>query len=170
MKKITFGLSTTSYLLSDIIRFVQGLSISHSYVEYHEERYDEQMIYEAKGLNTYIMNKNHFDKNMKIVYEFETFVSDELFQNIMKHIHENAGIKYGWKEMVGHLVKKIASLFFIKINNPFPQKATICSEACGDLLVLFFGVKADVRYSDMDLIWLLEKLKNHPLFTMTKGE
>jgi hypothetical protein len=43
-------------------------------------------------------------------------------------------------------------------------------EACGDMLVLFFGVKADVRYSDMDLIWLLEKLKNHPLFTMTKGK
>lgn len=169
MKRIIFGLSTTGYALSNAIRALQGLSISHSYIQYDDDRYCQTMIYEAKGLNTYIMNRNHFDKNIKVVYEFEAVISEELFNKIMKHIHINAGTKYGWKELVGHAVKKIVSYVGIKINNPFPQKATICAESCGDILVLFFGVKADVRYSDMDLNWLLDKLKNNDNFKMIKG-
>jgi hypothetical protein len=170
MKKITIGLSTTPYLLSNIIRLLQGISISHSYLEFEDERYNKTMIYEAKGLNTNIINKNNFDKKTSIVYEFETLVSDELFDKIINHIYERAGTKYGWKEILGHGVKKVLSFIGININNPFPSKATICSESCGDILVLFFDVKADVRYSDMDLVWLLSKLKSHPLFLMTKGK
>lgn len=168
MRKIKICLSTTDLLLSKLIRFFQGSEFSHSFVEWNNAWYDSELIYEAKGLSSYIINKKYLSGNT--IYEFEADVTDEKYYEIMKYIHGDVGVEYAWKEMIGYAVKRIFSIVGIKIKNPFPQKGRVCSESCGDIAVRFFGVSPDIGYDDMDLNWLFEKLKDHPDFKMIKGK
>ena len=167
MRKVKFCLSTTDKLLSKVIRFFQGTSVSHSFVEFESRHYDTTLAYEAKGLSSYVINREHVDGHT--VYEFETEVSDELYFEIMKYIFHECGVPYAWKELFGFAAVRIAGAFCIKIKNPWPQPGKVCSSSCGEVLVRFFGVTPDVDYDDMDLNWLLDKLKSHPSFRQTKG-
>lgn len=167
MRKIKICLSTTDKLLSKIIRFIQGLPVSHSFIEYESVYYQSTMVYEAKGLNTYIVNLNHVDG--RTVYEFEATVSAEQHFNIMKFIHEDAGVPYAWKQLFGFIYIKLCKKIGLKVRNPWPQKGKVCSESCAEILVRFFGVTPDVGYDDMDLVWLINKLHSLPQFKMIKG-
>lgn len=167
MRKLKICLSTTDKILSKLIRAVQGISVSHSFVEFTSEYYDTTLVYEAKGLSSYVINREHVDG--RVLYEFQTEVPDELYYEIMKYIFNDSGVPYAWKELFGYLVVKAARVCGMKIKNPWPQAGKICSESCGEILVRFFGVSPDVDYDDMDLIWLMDKLINHPDFKMIKG-
>lgn len=170
MKKVKVCFSTTPLLLSDLIRDFQDSNVSHCYFEFDDERYGETLVYEAKGLNTHLLNKKNIDPNTQVIYEFEADISDEKFSQIMKHIYRNIGMPYAWKTLLGHAIKKIAAWFCIKLKNPWPEPGQICSESVAELMILFFGLKTDVPYDDMDLNWLLEKMKETPRFKMIKGK
>lgn len=167
MKKIKFGLSTTQLLLSKTIRLIQGTPFSHSFIEFDTAKYETTLIYEAKGFNSYIINKVNF--HGEIVEEFEVEVSDELFALVVKFILGDIGVEYAWAELFGLVFVRMARSVGFKVRNPWPRKGKICSEACGEILVKFFGVLPDVAQDDMDLVWLSSKLKSHPQFKMIKG-
>lgn len=170
MKKLKFCFSTTDYLLSKGIRASQGTDFSHSFVEWEDERYKTTLLYEAKGLDTHIINRDHLDAHARIICEFEVETTDLHFEDIMNYIYQQIGRPYGWKEILGYAIKRVLQFVGIKIRNPFPTDALICSEAMGNILVIFFSIKADVHTGDMDLNWLYGKLKNDSRFIMTKGK
>lgn len=157
MKKLIIGFATTDLPLSKIIRFIQGLDVSHCFIQWDDERYQETLVYEAKGLDTHIINRASF-ADERVVYEYEVEVEQDLYDVIMKDIHHDLGTPYGWKELIGYALKWTLSLVGIKIHNPFPTKSLICSEAVGQIIVKYLGVEADVNSGDMDIKWLLEKL------------
>lgn len=160
MRKIKFNLSTTNKPLSSIIRGVQKTDFSHCSVEYSVMYFGTTMVYEAKGLSSYVINKAHFDG--EIVHSYEAEVSDENYYRIMQYIHTDAGVPYAWKSLFGFLLMTLAKVFGLTIRNPWPEEGKICSESVGDILVLFFGVIPDVHHDDMDLVWVKEKLDGHP--------
>lgn len=170
MKKLKFCFSTTQLVMSKAIRKAQDLDISHAYMEWHDERYDETLVYEARGLDTHLINREQFDKHIEVMYEFEVEVEEEFFVHIMKYVYNDIGTAYGWGELLGFLVKKLASMIGMKIKNPYPSKNKVCSEAIGDIMCIFLGIDADVDSDDMDLIWALKKCKEHPQFKMIKGK
>lgn len=170
MKKFKICFSTTELIMSKAIREVQDLDVSHAYCEWYDERYDETLVYEARGLDTHIINREKFDEHTQVIYEFETEVNEDTFILLMKYIYNDIGTPYGWKELFGFLVKHWASLIGIKMKNPFPSNGKVCSEAIGNILCIFFGVQTDVSYDDMDLIWTLQKCKKHSQFKMIKGK
>jgi hypothetical protein len=165
VKKIKIGLSTTEKLLSKMIRVVQGTDFSHSWIGFYV--LDNDVIYESKGLNSYIINKKHVGG--ETIEEYEVEVSDELHTEIMQFILGDIGVAYAWKQLFGFLVVKCARMIGIKMKNPWPQSGKVCAESCGEILVRFFGVTPDVDYDDMDLVWLKEKLIQYPQFKKIKG-
>lgn len=160
MKKIRFGFSTTELPLSKLIRLFQGINFSHCFIEYESEKYNTTLVYEAKGLNSNIINKENLQGRVVELYEAE--VSEELYDQIMTYILNEVGTAYAWKQLFGFIIVKLASLFGKKINNPWKHSGKICSENCGEVLVRFFGITPDVNYDDMDLVWLKEKLIQYP--------
>lgn len=160
MKKITFGFSTTEWPLSKAIRFLQKLPFSHSYVQYRTTS-EQELIYEAAGTNTHLVNKKNFDTHNVIVEEYEIEVEDHIFHQVKSYIEFDIGVSYGWGEIVGLLIMivlRFLSFNLIKIDNPFPSDGKVCSSASAEIYVKFLGGALDEEYDDIDLIWMRNKL------------
>jgi hypothetical protein len=171
VKKIVVGFSTTNLPLSKLIRFFQGTNFSHSYLQY-ESTLGNPIMYQASGMNTHLVNKRNVEKHAKIVEEYEIEVNEDKFNEIKAYIENDIGIPYGWGEVFGlalGIILRKLSFGLIKVKNVFPSdEQSICSEAVGYIYINFLGGKKDLQYDDMDLIWLINKIKNDNRFKRIK--
>lgn len=170
MKKLTFGFSTTELPLSKVIRLLQDLPFSHSYIEYLTTS-EQKLVYEAAGTNTHLVNKKNFELHNKIIEEYEIEVEDHIFHQVKSYIENDIGVSYAWGEIIGFLLMilvRFVTFNLVKINNPFPSEGKVCSSATGEIYVLFLGGVKDEEYDDMDLVWIRNKLKNDKRFKRIK--
>jgi hypothetical protein len=170
MKKIIFGFSTTHLPLSWLIRKIQGLDCSHVYIQYTSSC-GEELVYEAEGMQTHLVNKKNFVNSSIVVEEYEVEVDQKTFDDIKVFIERDIGVPYGWGELVGLLIKffiHFISFGKINIKNPFPSKDTICSEAAGHIYIKFLGGYQDVADDDIDIVWIWSRINSDGRFKRIK--
>lgn len=160
MRTLKFNLTTTSKPLSMLIRAFQRLDFSHCALEFDSPYLEATLIYEAKGLSSYVINKNHFDG--KIVHSYEVDVTPDEFYEVMKYVYGEAGTPYAWKTLIGFIYVMLCRGVGLKVRNPWPHHGKVCSESLGVIMVRYFAVTPDISYDDMDLVWIKEKLDSHP--------
>jgi len=168
MKKITFGFSTTNQLLSWLIRKIQGIHCSHCYMSFISSA-GEELVYEAEGMQTHLVNKKNFIKSSTVVEEYTIEVDPKTYDDIKIFIERDIGVPYGWLELVGLFIVFIVRAFIGKtIKNPLPSKDKICSEAVGYIYVNYLNGNKDAEYDDMDIVWLLNKISSDSRFKRIK--
>lgn len=170
MKKIIFGFSTTNLPLSWIIRKIQGIPVSHCFISY-ETTSGVELVYEASGLNTHLVNKKNFAKHSQIIEEYEIQMTDEKFHEIKAFMEQDIGVAYDWLSLIGYLIKHFAGVLTfgkLKIKNPFPSEDKVCSDAAAYIYCEFLGGNRDVGYDDIDIVYLLNKLRSDARFKRIK--
>ena len=170
MKKFIFGFSTTGLPLSWVIRTLQGIPVSHCFNSY-ETSSGVQLVYEASGLNTHLVNKKNFAKHSRIIEEYEIEISEEKFHQIKTFIEEDIGVSYDWLGLIGYLITYIVKWITFgkkKIKNPFPSPDKVCSDAAAYIYCEFLGGNRDLDYDDIDIVYLLNKLRADSRFKKVK--
>ncbi len=171
MKKLTFGFSTTHLPLSWLIRKIQGIDCSHCYIQYTSSS-GEELIYEAEGMQTHLVNKKNFIVSSMVVREYEIEVTQEKYDEVKIFIERDIGVPYGWMQLVGFLIKfvvKFITFNHIIIKNPFPSKDTICSEASGHIYIEYLGGdRGGILDDDIDIVWILSKIESDNRFKRIK--
>ena len=171
MKKLIFGFSTTHLPLSWLIRKIQGLPCSHCYIQFTSSA-GEELVYEAEGMQTHLVNKKNFIKSSIVVKEYEIELDEKTYNDIKIFIERDIGVPYGWMELVGLLIKfsvRFLSFGKIIIKNPFPSKDTICSEASGHIYIEYLGGdRGGILDDDIDIVWILNKIESDRRFKRIK--
>lgn len=115
-----------------LIRLFENTKYSHVFVRWYSVGADTDIVYEAGG--TYINFKagKIFDKKAETVHEYETIISKEVYKKLLKYCMSNAGVQYGFKQIIGIALVK---LFKLK-KNPFSDgnKSQVCSELVGNII------------------------------------
>jgi hypothetical protein len=154
--------------MSWLIRKVQGIDCSHCYAQFTSSA-GEELVYEAEGMQTHLVNKKQFIKGNIVVREYEIEVNPKTYDDIKVFIERDIGVPYGWLELVGLFLVFIVRAFIGKtIKNPLPSKDKICSEAVGYIYVNHLNGNKDVEYDDMDIVWLLNKISSDSRFKRIK--
>jgi hypothetical protein len=119
-------------LLSTLIRIVEGTSYSHVRLHWTNS-VGADIVYEAGGTSVKFKGKLAQDqKPVKVMKEYEVEITKEQYRNLIKVCMDNAGLEYGFKQLVGILLVRV---FGLK-NNPLSQgrKSQVCSEIVGRFL------------------------------------
>jgi hypothetical protein len=138
MKQMFIGFSRRRKfnLVSWLVRKVEGTEFSHVYVRFPSERLARNILYEASGTSVHFKAQWIFDRDNEVVEEYETLISEDTHVSVMRFCLDNAEVPYGLKSLFGFGIVKIASIFGIKIPNPFRdgRKTYVCSELVADIL------------------------------------
>ena len=136
MKKLSIGFSKSKKnfpICSWLIRFYQGTEYSHIYLRLHTGPtgtgwYDyDQILHASEGL-VQAMSEKHFDKRHIIVREFKFEIDDDLWNDIKRDAHNEAGASYGTMQNLGVAwVDFMRWAFDKRVSNPF-QSGWNCSE------------------------------------------
>jgi hypothetical protein len=132
MKRLIVGFSKGGTFLGGLIRFCTGSNISHVYIRVEIEGPESiSLVYHAAGLNVHYVNYAHFLTHQKeIVSEWSVPLSDHEFAVARTQRFTNAGLPYGYKQLIGYLVPVIGQLFGKKLKNPLRDKNSshVCIE------------------------------------------
>lgn len=131
MKNIFVGLSTPNKKLVPIswaIRWIEKTDFSHAFVSWYSEKFECEMIYEAspRGVN-FVSGPNH---KVNVVKKFEIQTSEENFNKLIAWCIKNSGRKYGYKDILFRLFKKIGLVRRIEPS----EETQVCVEVVGRLL------------------------------------
>lgn len=146
------------------IRAFDGFApYSHTYIKFHSDKFDRDMVYQASSLMVNFMGANLFDDEALVVREFPLQISDEVMTRVMQFAIDNAGQPYDLKSVCGIAVMKIANLFGKKINNPFGTgHGYFCSELVGAILVEVIGTHLYPAISSMTPSDIYQALDSMP--------
>jgi hypothetical protein len=142
---IVFGFSRpiTSYLpppfFAWAIMLVDGSNFSHSYIRFHSDSYDRDLVYQASGLRVNFIGLPLFQSQEVIVKEFTIPVSEATKMKVVQFAIDNVGIPYSLGAALGILAVKIAALAGRKIKNPISQQGYFCSELAAIILEDYLG-------------------------------
>jgi hypothetical protein len=139
MRQITIGFSkacTSFPIFSWLILLTQKTPYSHVYLKYNDEYLKRVVYFQASHTLVNYMAETTFLSQETVIKEFTFNVSDESFVTVQKFAVDNAGKPYGLKEIFGLALVQLASLFNIKIQNPFKDAGTtwICDQLQAALL------------------------------------
>lgn len=141
MKKISIGFSKPKNVFfpvfSYIIRAVYNTEYSHTYIRYHSDDLQRDIIYEAVGKGVRFIGLTNWLKHAEVVDEFSIEIPEEQYDNLMKYCIDEAGLDYGLVQCVGILVVELLSKVGVILNkNPFPGHSMdrICSEEVSNVL------------------------------------
>ena len=143
MKTITIGFSHNNMVGSRLISWFMRKPFSHTYLKFQEPWYSDQTINQATGHGLGYMSETRFKENNTVVREYSLQISEELFQEVVNNCHRNAGVSYGYLQLVGIFCVTILSKVGIKVSkNPLPS-GVICSEWMYDILAEVYGPWTD---------------------------
>lgn len=132
MKKIVVGFSTPQKfkIHAWLIMKIDQAPFDHTYLKFHSESLNRDIIYQAVGKGVQFVGKTLFDTKSKSIEEFEIEVEDDDYTKMMCFCVDNAGIPYGFIQVIGAGIVKILSKFGKHIENPFNVGLTneFCSE------------------------------------------
>src|SRR6266853_4349765 len=143
MKNIIIGFSTRNLLGSKLIRWLDNSKFSHVYIKWHSDTYDRDIIYQASGTAINFMSTKIFSKESSIIKEISLTVEDIQFQKCMQFCIDNAGVPFGFLEILGMGYVKLLNKLGIKVLNPWRdgKKTYVCSELIGTILEEDFQIK-----------------------------
>lgn len=133
MEKVVIGFSRPNSWFAPIawlIMLTERTAFSHAYVKIRSESLDRCLIYQATGSGCFFWGEEGFLAHSKPVEEYIFEVSKEAKTAMLKWAVSSSGKPYGKKQLIGLGIKRIFSLFGIKIANPFSDKthSYICTE------------------------------------------
>lgn len=136
MKTITIGFSSPLNnpfpIYSWIIKLLYNTPYSHTYMKFHSESLDRDIIYESVGVGVRFVGAKFWEQHAEIIKEFELYVTEEQYKTLMTYCVDHAGIEYGKLQAIGIYVAKL----FKMITNPFKngEDLLVCSEVIGKIL------------------------------------
>lgn len=136
---IVFGFSRPSNLFPPplfawLIMLFDWSNFSHSYIRFHSDAYDRDLVYQASGLKVNFIGWTMFQSEEVIVHEFQIPISTETKMKIVQYAIDNVGTPYALGAALGIVLVKITALFGKKIKNPISQKGYWCSEVAAIVL------------------------------------
>ena len=154
MKQITVGFSRASTafpVFSWLIMAVQKTPYSHCYLKYQDEYLGQTMYYQASHTLVNSMSAAVFLAQETVVQEFTFYVSDASFKACMLFAANQAGKPYGVKEILGLSLVETATLFGIKMQNPFMEAGStwICDQLIASMIQTCENVKLPMALDDM---------------------
>ena len=166
MKQITIGFSKSTSkfaIFSWLILLTQKTPYSHVYLRYHDDYLNQNMIYQASHTLVNYMSMPVFLGQEDVIKEFTFHISEETFKAWMEFAANNAGKPYGVLEIVGLAFVELASLFNVKITNPFKDagQTWICDQLVAAGLETCNNIKLTMPLNDMrpqDVYQVVSKL------------
>lgn len=107
---------------------------SHSYIKFHSDSYERNLIYHASHTMLNFMGEDVFYSESIPVKEFNLDVSDEIKKSVIQFAIDNAGKPYGVKEVFGLAIVRIAEILGFNIKNPIGFKNYVCSVLVAKIL------------------------------------
>lgn len=138
MKTIVIGFSKPKdfKLYAYLIMKIDGGLFDHAYLKFHSDSLNRDIVYQAVGKGVQFVGKILFETKNISVEEYEIQVSDDKYTEMMQFCIDNAGMPYGFVQVLSLGIKKLLSKLNIKINNNPNQvisseiglKTEFCSE------------------------------------------
>jgi hypothetical protein len=126
--------------ISSAIREVERTPYSHNYVRFYSASIDRWLVYHASHTSLHFLSWETFQKQNKILEEWE--VTGTALQKVeaLQFCVDNAGLPYGVLEIVGMGIIRLAKAWFdIRMNNPLSGvvKSQVCSEVALRVLAIY---------------------------------
>ena len=123
---IHIGFSTTSGLLSRLIRWGTGARVSHCFIVYRCGVFGSDMVLEASGSGFRVMAWNKFDRGNRLIAVYRLHRPDDDLRGGMIRLGPRLGDAYDTLSLVGYLLRSVFSLRRVPFNS---RKKLVCSEA-----------------------------------------
>lgn len=129
-----------------LIMLIEGTDHSHSFVSWRDPRLDVRKVAEARGSGGRIVSNHEFKRSNNVVRGHHYFVSQDQIDVIEKFIWDNLK-GYGYKQVVGIFLMRIAKIFRLKIHNPFGDglKSMICVELSANVMAIAKDLKLNIE-------------------------
>ena len=153
--RIGFSRPRSFSIFSRIIRAVEKTSYSHVYLAWHSSFLDRDVVYQAKSTMVHFLGTKLFERGSETVHQFAIKVTPEGRRETIQWAMDNAGLRYGFFQVIGVGIVRIAALFGYNITNPINGEAQFCSKLAGVAIKqLGFTLALDKRLTDTEFVTL----------------
>lgn len=137
--QLRIGFSERNLLFSKLLRWIEKRPYSHCYVSYVHPITGQSLILQAAEWNIHTVTKENFQKIHKnvIIKEYLFDVPSDLdITNTLTFINKVSGNPYGYRQLFGMALVKLAGFFGKNIKNPLRDglDTMVCSEFCANVL------------------------------------
>ena len=149
-REIIIGFSTQhAAWKSAPIRWCEDTEYSHVYVKFYSKTLGRGLIYHASKHSLHFLSLKNFRKDNKTIDEYRVKVTEGGFKDVLLYCIDNAGIPYGWLQLVGIGFVKLFSKVWPWYRNPFKNgdSAQVCNEVAARILDIV-GIKIDLSQID----------------------
>jgi hypothetical protein len=137
--QICIGFSKRSLFFSSLLQWVEKRPYSHCYISFAHPVTGQSMILQAAEWNIHMVTRENFQKVHKnvIIKEYIFDIPDYLdIINTLTFINKVSGNPYGYRQLFGMALVKLAGFFGKTIKNPLGDglDTMVCSEFCANVL------------------------------------
>lgn len=149
---IGFSQPTKFHLFAFLINKICQIPYDHVYIKWNSVSLDRTLIYQASGLKINFEGLQQFTKHAIPIEEYKLQITDETKKAVIQYAIDNCGAPYGFKQIIGIALVKLARLFGQKISNPFAdgKKSQVCAELVGRILEEVLGDKLEIDLDTAD--------------------
>lgn len=150
MRNVIIGFSKPKHfkLYAWLIMKFDKANFDHAYLRFISENLNRSIIYQAVGKGVQFIGKTLFEAHSEPIEEYQLIVSDDSYTKLMQFCIDNAGISYGFKQVLGACIVKIAAKFGKEIKNPFANQ--LHSEFCSEIALRCLNVIDTEKFKDID--------------------
>ena len=127
------------------IQKLDGVEFSHTFCMFFSESLNRWLVYHATSDGVYFVGLEEFLKHNEIIKQKEVILTETERIMALRFCIDNSGKPYGYTQLLGIGVIKIAAKINIQIvENPFADGSTtfVCTETMLRMLVLIGKTKA----------------------------
>ena len=130
----------------------EGTNFSHTFVRIRSKSIDRDLIYQATSSGVHFVGSVLFESSAQVVEEYQIPVSDEDRKRLLRWAVDNAGKPYGYLQLLGIGLIRLAKIVGINIGNPFSNgdKAYVCCELVAEALQ-GLGILVSDKLDQVDL-------------------
>lgn len=149
--QIRIGFSQRNMFFSKFLQWTEKRPYSHCYIRYKNRITGQDLILHAAVLSIHTLTLENFKKHGNtIIKEYTYEVTDPTkIKDALVFMFEMSGKPYGWIQLVGMGLVKIANFFGKKVKNPLADKdkTMVCSEFCAHV-VSKIGINVDLAHAE----------------------
>jgi hypothetical protein len=123
---VHIGFSTTTGLLSRLIRAATGAPVSHCFIVYPSEVFGGPMVLEASGAGFRMIAWRKFDRTNKLIAVYRVKQPEPVLRAGLLALAPRLGDAYDSLSLIGYLLRTVFSLRRVPWNS---RKKLVCSEA-----------------------------------------
>jgi hypothetical protein len=130
-------------VLSRLIRLVEGTKYSHVRLHWINS-VGADIVYEAGGTSVKFKGKlAQIAKPVEIIDSYQVEINKDRYKKLVKLCMENAGIEYGFLQLVGILLVRIFNLKYNPLSRG--RSSQVCSEIVGVFLQDILGIGKELN-------------------------